>query len=225
MMRQFELVERVKAYDPTADEDALNRAYVFSMKAHGAQKRASGDPYFSHPVEVAGILPGMKLDTASIITGAAARHGRGHAGDARGHRAHVRRRDRAPGRRRHQAVAPRAAIRPDQAGGEFPQAGAGDVGGHPRPAGQARRPAAQHAHAALHQRRGQAPAHRARDDGNLRAARRAHRHARDEGRARGSGLRRALSRRAREHHDAARLPAREGRRSGRPHHRRAATRR
>jgi guanosine-3',5'-bis(diphosphate) 3'-pyrophosphohydrolase len=68
-MRQFELVERVKAYDPNADEDALNRAYVFSMKAHGAQLRASGDPYFSHPVEVAGILSGMKLDGASIITG------------------------------------------------------------------------------------------------------------------------------------------------------------
>ncbi|MGO9787894.1 MAG: HD domain-containing protein, partial [Stellaceae bacterium] len=69
MMRQFELVERVKAYDPSANEDAINRAYVFSMKAHGAQKRASGDPYFSHTVEVAGILSGMKLDTASIITG------------------------------------------------------------------------------------------------------------------------------------------------------------
>src|SRR5579864_3510576 len=69
MMRQFELVERVKSYDPHADEDALNRAYVFSMKAHGAQLRASGDPYFSHPVEVAGILSGMKLDCASIITG------------------------------------------------------------------------------------------------------------------------------------------------------------
>src|SRR5580692_6705849 len=69
MMRQFELVERVKSYDPHADEDALNRAYVFSMKAHGSQLRASGDPYFSHPVEVAGILSGMKLDSASIITG------------------------------------------------------------------------------------------------------------------------------------------------------------
>jgi len=69
MMRQFELVERVRAYDPSADEDALNRAYVFSMKAHGKQLRASGDPYFSHPVEVAGILAGMKLDTSSIVTG------------------------------------------------------------------------------------------------------------------------------------------------------------
>jgi guanosine-3',5'-bis(diphosphate) 3'-pyrophosphohydrolase len=69
MIRQFELVERVKAYDPTADEEALNKAYVFSMQAHGSQKRASGDPYFSHPVEVAGILAQMKLDSASIVTG------------------------------------------------------------------------------------------------------------------------------------------------------------
>src|SRR5487761_1693837 len=68
MMRQFELVERVKAYDPAADEVAINRAYVFSMKAHGSQLRASGDPYFSHPIEVAGILAEMKLDAASIIT-------------------------------------------------------------------------------------------------------------------------------------------------------------
>ena len=56
MIRQFELVERVRAYDPTASEDLLNRGYVFAMKAHGSQQRASGDPYFSHPLEVAGIL-------------------------------------------------------------------------------------------------------------------------------------------------------------------------
>ena len=68
MIRQVELVERVLAYDPDADEDLLNRAYVFSMKAHGSQMRASGDPYFSHPLEVAGILTNMKLDTATIAT-------------------------------------------------------------------------------------------------------------------------------------------------------------
>ena len=67
MMRQYELVERVKSYDPAADVEALNRAYVFSMKAHGNQQRASGDSYFSHPVEVAGILSEKKLDTASIV--------------------------------------------------------------------------------------------------------------------------------------------------------------
>ena len=68
MIRQFELVDRVKAYDPQADEDALNRGYVFAMKAHGSQTRASGDPYFSHPLEVAGICTHYRLDTASIVT-------------------------------------------------------------------------------------------------------------------------------------------------------------
>ena len=68
MIRQFELVERVKSYDHDADEDAINRAYVFATKYHGSQKRASGDPYFSHPVEVAGILTDLKLDHNSIIT-------------------------------------------------------------------------------------------------------------------------------------------------------------
>ncbi len=68
MLRQFELVERVKSYDPKADEDAINRAYVYAMKMHGSQMRASGDPYFSHPIEVAGILTNYRLDTASIVT-------------------------------------------------------------------------------------------------------------------------------------------------------------
>tara|TARA_R110001599_G_scaffold197965_6_gene394665 strand:+ start:8251 stop:10398 length:2148 start_codon:yes stop_codon:yes gene_type:complete len=68
MIRQYELVERVKSYDPSMDEDALNRAYVYAMKMHGSQKRASGDPYFSHPLEVAGILTDMRLDTSTIIT-------------------------------------------------------------------------------------------------------------------------------------------------------------
>ena len=68
MIRQFELVERVRAYDKHADEEILNRAYVFAMKAHGAQKRASGDPYFSHPLEVAGILTHYRLDVATIVT-------------------------------------------------------------------------------------------------------------------------------------------------------------
>ena len=68
MIRQYELVERVRAYDPSADEDLLNRAYVFSMKAHGSQTRASGDPYFLHPLEVAGILTQLKLDAGTIAT-------------------------------------------------------------------------------------------------------------------------------------------------------------
>jgi GTP pyrophosphokinase len=67
MMRQYELVERVRRYNPQTDEDLLNRAYVYAMKAHGHQKRASGDPYFSHPLEVAAILTELKLDDATIV--------------------------------------------------------------------------------------------------------------------------------------------------------------
>jgi guanosine-3',5'-bis(diphosphate) 3'-pyrophosphohydrolase len=67
MMRQYELVERVLDYDPKADEALLNRAYVYAMRAHGHQKRASGDPYFSHPLEVAAILTELKLDDATIV--------------------------------------------------------------------------------------------------------------------------------------------------------------
>ena len=67
MMRQYDLVERVRKYNPTVNEDLLNRAYVYAMKAHGAQKRASGDPYFSHPLEVAAILTDLKLDDATIV--------------------------------------------------------------------------------------------------------------------------------------------------------------
>jgi GTP diphosphokinase / guanosine-3',5'-bis(diphosphate) 3'-diphosphatase len=68
VLRQYELVEKVKGYDPDADEALINRAYVFSMKAHGTQKRASGDPYFSHPIEVAGILTDLRLDDETIVT-------------------------------------------------------------------------------------------------------------------------------------------------------------
>jgi GTP diphosphokinase / guanosine-3',5'-bis(diphosphate) 3'-diphosphatase len=66
MLRQFELIDRVKQYNPAANEDLLNRAYVYAMRAHGEQKRASGDPYFSHPLQVAAILTDLKLDDATI---------------------------------------------------------------------------------------------------------------------------------------------------------------
>jgi RelA/SpoT family (p)ppGpp synthetase len=65
-MRQYELIDRVKQYNPKTDEDLLNRAYVYAMRAHGEQKRASGDPYISHPLEVAAILTELKLDDATV---------------------------------------------------------------------------------------------------------------------------------------------------------------
>jgi GTP diphosphokinase / guanosine-3',5'-bis(diphosphate) 3'-diphosphatase len=66
IMRQYDLVERVRRYNRQTNEALLNRAYVYAMKAHGSQRRASGDPYFSHPLEVAAILTDLKLDDATI---------------------------------------------------------------------------------------------------------------------------------------------------------------
>ena len=66
MMRQYELVERVQRYKPDVNEALLNKAYVYAMQKHGHQRRASGDPYFSHPLEVAAILTDMRLDEATI---------------------------------------------------------------------------------------------------------------------------------------------------------------
>jgi len=68
MIRQFELVEKVRDYDPAVNEVGINKAYIFAMQKHGSQRRASGDPYFSHPLEVAWLLADMRLDSGSIIT-------------------------------------------------------------------------------------------------------------------------------------------------------------
>jgi len=67
-LRQYELVDLVRKYDPSVDEALLNKAYIFSVKAHGEQMRHSGDPYYAHPIEVAGILARLHLDVASICT-------------------------------------------------------------------------------------------------------------------------------------------------------------
>ncbi|MEM7463176.1 MAG: bifunctional (p)ppGpp synthetase/guanosine-3',5'-bis(diphosphate) 3'-pyrophosphohydrolase [Pseudomonadota bacterium] len=66
MMRQYELVERINKYKKNADEALLNKAYVYAMQKHGEQTRANGDPYFSHPLEVAAILTNLKLDEETI---------------------------------------------------------------------------------------------------------------------------------------------------------------
>ena len=68
VIRQFELVELVRAYNPATDEALLNRAYVYGARAHAKQTRASGEPYFGHPLQVAAILTELKLDDASIVT-------------------------------------------------------------------------------------------------------------------------------------------------------------
>jgi len=68
IVRQFELTERVRAYDPRVDVDLLDAAYVLAMQAHGAQRRENGDPYITHPLAVADILAGYRLDVASLAT-------------------------------------------------------------------------------------------------------------------------------------------------------------
>ena len=68
LKKQTQLLERVKSYDPKADAALLTKAYDYSKKAHEDQKRASGDPYFMHPVEVAEILTEMHLDANTIVT-------------------------------------------------------------------------------------------------------------------------------------------------------------
>ena len=69
IVRQFELTEKIQAYDPKANTGLIDAAYVLAMQAHGAQRRDNGDPYITHPVAVADILAGYRLDTASIATG------------------------------------------------------------------------------------------------------------------------------------------------------------
>lgn len=63
-----ELIEKIKSYNPEFDQKAVKKAIDFAVKYHGSQKRASGEAYYQHPISVAMILAGIKLDTDSIIT-------------------------------------------------------------------------------------------------------------------------------------------------------------
>ena len=185
MMRQYELVERVRRYNPETDEDLLNRAYVFAMKAHGAQKRASGDPYLLPSARSRGdpdraqarrrddrrrVLHDTIEDTAVTRAEIDKLFGAG---------------DRRPRRGAHQAQQARFRLQTRPAGGEFPQAPARHRRRRARAADQARRPSAQHAHAEFHAR-GQARPHRAGHARHLRPARRPHGHAGHAQRTRGS---------------------------------------
>ena len=67
MVRQVELVEQILAYRPDANEKLINQAYVYAMLKHGPQKRASGEPYMSHPHAVAAILADLHVDDATIV--------------------------------------------------------------------------------------------------------------------------------------------------------------
>ena len=150
MMRQYDLIERVRRYNPNTDEALLNRAYVYAMKAHGEQKRASGDPYFSHPLEVAAILTDLKLDDATIA--AALLHDT--IEDTPTTRAEI---DQLFGHDIGTLVEGLTKLKKldlvtkrGQAGRKPAQAPARHRRRRARAAGQARRPAAQHAHARAH---------------------------------------------------------------------------
>ena len=69
MLNSEELINKVKIYNKFLNPEKLNKAYDFAVKAHSNQKRASGDPYSVHPIEVANILTDLKLDSATITTG------------------------------------------------------------------------------------------------------------------------------------------------------------
>ncbi len=69
MLNSEELINKVKVYNKFLNPEKLNKAYHFAVKAHSNQKRASGDPYSVHPIEVANILTDLKLDSATITTG------------------------------------------------------------------------------------------------------------------------------------------------------------
>lgn len=69
MIRISDIIDRISAYNPEADLGVVNQAYVYSARVHDGQVRLSGEPYLSHPLEVAGILSEMKLDTVSVVAG------------------------------------------------------------------------------------------------------------------------------------------------------------
>ena len=193
MMRQYELVERVQKYDPSANEALLNRAYVYAMKAHGHQKRASGDPYLLPSPRSRGHPDRAQARRRHHCRRAAARRDRGHRRHARRDRPEVRQGDRRAGRGPHQDQEARSRHQEGRAGGELPQAAGRHLERHPRAADQARRSPAQHAHARAHE--AGEPAARVRGDArDLCAARRPHGHAEHARGAGAAGLQVGLSR-------------------------------
>ncbi len=69
MIRITEIIDKIIEFNPDADVDVVERAYIFSARVHDGQMRLSGEPYLSHPLEVAGLLADMKLDVESVAAG------------------------------------------------------------------------------------------------------------------------------------------------------------
>ena len=64
-----DVLDTITKYNPTADTDLVMRAYEYAERAHANQRRISGEPYITHPVEIAQILANLKMDTATIAAG------------------------------------------------------------------------------------------------------------------------------------------------------------
>src|SRR5574340_1104166 len=69
VLRITDILEKVQKFLPDQDLAMIEKAYVFSASVHQGQMRLSGEPYLTHPMEVAGILTDMKMDCATIVTG------------------------------------------------------------------------------------------------------------------------------------------------------------
>ena len=81
MIRINEITDKVASYIDTPDLDLIQRAYVFSAQAHDGVVRRSGEPYISHPMNVANLLADMQLDEATVA--AAPQHSAANGAEAR----------------------------------------------------------------------------------------------------------------------------------------------
>ena len=105
MIRLNDILDKVAAYNPSADLNLIRKAYVYCAKVHQGQTRLSGEPYIIHPMEVAGLLADLKLDVPSSRHRSSARYHRRYPGDLRRAGRDVRRR----GGRRWWTASPRSA--------------------------------------------------------------------------------------------------------------------
>ena len=69
MIRVNDIIDKISEYNPDADLGVIERAYIYSARVHEGQVRLSGEPYLTHPLEVAGILTDMRLDVISVVAG------------------------------------------------------------------------------------------------------------------------------------------------------------
>ena len=154
------LFRSVRQTHPKADLRMIERAYEVAERYHRGQKRKSGDPYITHPLAVATILAELGMTPPTLCAALLHDTVEDTAVHARRAAQGLRRRGRAPGRRRHQAR--QGQVRRGGAGRDRPQDGRRDGPRHPGAGDQARRPAAQHAHASSTSRRRRPSGRRAR---------------------------------------------------------------